>query len=60
MSENVISFEGSKDPHVEAKKREKFEAMKKAFRTVRAQSNPKSSLQNKKKKQKPTKPKKKK
>jgi hypothetical protein len=50
VSDNVISFEGSKDPHIEAKKREKFEAMKQAFQAVREQASPKMATRNKKKK----------
>ncbi len=59
MSENVISFEGSKNPHIEAKKREKFETMKNAFRASREQEGPKAYVRNKKKKNKASKPKKK-
>jgi hypothetical protein len=59
MSDNVISFEGSKDSHIEAKKREKFEAIKEAFQAVREQANPKAQGRNKKKKPKSAKPKKK-
>jgi hypothetical protein len=59
VSENVISFEGSKNPHIEAKKREKFETMKNAFRASREQASPKASVRNKKKKNKERKPKKK-
>ncbi len=50
MSENVISFEGSKNPHIEAKKREKFETMKKAFQVAREQASPKTVTRNPKKK----------
>ena len=59
MSCNVISFEGSKDSHIEAKKREKFEAMKQAFQVVREQANPKAQGRHKKKNPKSAKPKKK-
>jgi hypothetical protein len=59
VSENVISFEGSKNPHIEAKKREKFETMKNAFRASREQASPKASVLNKKKKNNASKPKKK-
>ncbi len=50
MSSNIISFEGSKDPHIEAKKREKFEAMKQAFQVAREQASPKTVTRNPKKK----------
>ena len=46
MSNNVISFEGSKDSHIEAKKREKFETMKKAFQVAREQASPKTVTRN--------------
>jgi|AOAMet_66_BLW_10_1038536.scaffolds.fasta_scaffold145107_1 hypothetical protein len=59
MSGNVISFEGSKDSHIEAKKREKFDAMKEAFQAVREQANPKAQGRHKKKNPKSAKPKKK-
>ena len=59
MSDNVISFEGSKDSHIEAKKREKFDAMKEAFQAVREQANLKAQGHNKKKKPRSAKPKKK-
>ena len=58
MSDNVISFEGLKDSHIEAKKREKFEAMKQAFQVAREQASPKTVVRNPKKK-KGNKPKKK-
>jgi hypothetical protein len=57
VSDNVISFEGSKDPHIEAKKREKFEAMKQAFQEAREQASSKPTALNKKNKR--NKPKKK-
>lgn len=59
MSDNVISFDGSKDSHIEAKKREKFEAMKQAFQAAREQATPKAQVGTKKKKTKTAKPKKK-
>jgi len=43
VSEKVISFEGSKGAHIEAKKREKFAAMKKAFQAAREQGKPKAA-----------------
>ena len=57
MSGNVISFEGSKDSHIEAKKREKFEVMKQALKVAREQASPKPTVHNKKNKR--NKPKKK-
>ena len=57
VSDNVISFEGSKDPHIEAKKREKFEVMKQALKVAREQASPKPTVHNKKNKR--NKPKKK-
>ena len=59
LSDNVISFEGSKDPHIEAKKRDKFEAMKKVFQASREQAKPKATVRNKKNKNRTSKPKKK-